>query len=88
MPLFWRAVCLLEVSCKLKVIAAVSDGASANRKFLKMHRNLDGEAGKSTTNRTINLYAPNGYIWFFADVPHLVKTVRNCIYHSGFGKTR
>ena len=88
MPLFWRAVCLLEVSCKLKVIAAVSDGASANRKFFRMHRNLDGEAGKSITYRTINLYAPNRFIWFFADVPHLVKTVRNCMYHSGFGKTR
>ena len=34
-PIFWRAVVTLELSCKLKVIAAVSDGASSNRPFFK-----------------------------------------------------
>ena len=33
--------------------------------------------------RTINLYSPGRYIWFFADLPHLMKTRRNCIAHSG-----
>ena len=26
------------------------------------------------------------FIYFFADAPHLVKTVRNCLYHSGSGR--
>ena len=41
MPTFWEAVAILEMKCGLKVIAAVSDGASPNRKFYKMHHLLD-----------------------------------------------
>ena len=37
---FWHAVCILEDTCNLHVIAAVSDGASSNRSFYKMHRNI------------------------------------------------
>ena len=33
MPLFWKVVAVLETTVKLKVIAAVNDGASPNRKF-------------------------------------------------------
>ena len=35
------------------------------------------------TYRTINLFEPKRYIWFFADAPHLLKTARNFIYHLG-----
>ena len=35
------------------------------------------------TYRTINLFEPKRYMCFFADNPHLLKTARNCIYHSG-----
>lgn len=31
MPLFWEAVCILESTCNLWVVAATSDGASPNR---------------------------------------------------------
>ena len=36
------------------------------------------------------LYQPSWYICFFADTPNLMKTTRNCMYHSGSGagKTR
>ena len=39
---------------------------------------------------TVNLYHPSRCICFFADAPHLMKTTRNCMYHSGSGagKTR
>lgn len=37
-PLFWKAVSILEISCKLKVIASVADGASTNRRFAKMNQ--------------------------------------------------
>jgi hypothetical protein len=40
MPLFWKVVAVLETTVKLKVIAAVNDGASPNRKFLSLHANL------------------------------------------------
>ena len=36
-PIFWSAVAILEITCNLKVIAAVADGASPNRKFFRMH---------------------------------------------------
>ena len=36
-PIFWRAVAILEITCNLKVIAAVADGASPNRMFFRMH---------------------------------------------------
>lgn len=85
MPLFWEAVCILETSCNLWVIATTSDGASPNRKFYRMHQPLDDNAGKDVCYRTINLYAPYRYIYFFSDAPHLVKTTRNCLHQSGSG---
>ena len=35
MPIFWEAVCILETTCNLWVIAATSDGASPNRRFYR-----------------------------------------------------
>ena len=84
-PLFWKAVGLLEMSCNLKVIGAVCDGASPNRKFIKMHSKIDGSGQKDVTYRTIYLYDRSRFIWFFSDYPHLIKTSRNCLFNSGFG---
>lgn len=36
--MFWQAVCILESACQLKVIASACDGASSNRKFIRMHK--------------------------------------------------
>ena len=44
MPLFWEAVCILETTCNLWVIATTSDGASPNRRFYRLHKPLDGDA--------------------------------------------
>ena len=41
---------------------------------------LDELNTKDVTYRTISLFEPKCYIWFFADDPHLLKTARNCIY--------
>ena len=38
---FWRAGSILELTSQLKVIAAVSDGASPNRKLYKIHKFMD-----------------------------------------------
>ena len=86
MPLFWQAVCILELTCKLWVIATTSDGASPNRSFFGLNRELDGNSGKPVTYRAVNLYARHRYIFFFSDAPHLIKTTRNCLAHSGSGK--
>ena len=48
-PLFWQAICLLETTCNLWVIVTVSDGASANRKFYKLHTNLSSDDSKEFT---------------------------------------
>lgn len=85
MPLFWEAVGVLELSCNLWVIAATSDGASPNRRFFRMHKDMDGNANGDVCYRTINVYAPHRYIYFFSDAPHLIKTTRNCLYSSGHG---
>jgi len=82
MTTFWEAIAILELTCQLPVIATVSDGASSNRKFYRMHQLLAGKEN-DVTHRTVNLFAPERYIWFFADAPHLMKTARNCISHSG-----
>ncbi|PFX11533.1 hypothetical protein AWC38_SpisGene24694 [Stylophora pistillata] len=46
MSLFWEGVCILETSCNLWVVAATSDGASPNRKFYRLLKELDGASGK------------------------------------------
>ena len=35
--------------------------------------------------KTLNLFAPSRFVYFFADSPHLLKTARNCLYNSGSG---
>ncbi len=84
MPIFWKAVSVLELSCNLWVCAAVSDGASANRKFYDLHVGLVGsDCSTDVVHKTVNLFDPSRFIYFFSDAPHLVKTARNCLFNSG-----
>ena len=86
MPLFWKAVSILELSCNLWVCATVSDGGSANRKFCELHAGLVGENNSTcVVHKTINLFVPTRHVYFFSDAPHLLKTARNCLYNSGTG---
>ena len=83
MPIFWRAVLYLE-KINLKVIGDTADGASPNRIFFRMHKNLDGDTGKEVIYRAKNIHAKDHrFIYFFAYVPHLIKTARNCLANSG-----
>lgn len=79
-PLFWQAVCLVE-QCGLKVIASTSDKASPNQKLYDMHGD-----GSEICYKTKNNYMRDRDIFFFSDVPHLIKTVRNNLFNSGSGK--
>ena len=85
LPIFWNCVFYLEKACNLWVLAVVSDGASANRKFYKLHRKIGDKTDNEVTHCVVNLYAKHRYIYFFADPPHLLKTSRNCLHNSGFG---
>ena len=86
MPIFWKAVLYLE-KFDLKVVSCTADGASPNRKFFRMHKALECKAGKDVVYRAKNIHAKeNRFMYFFCDVPHLIKTARNCISNSGSGR--
>lgn len=73
-PIVWHCIEHLEM-IGLKVLALVCDGASPNRKFYKMH--TDGTT--QLTYKVKNIYADQDRpIFFVSDVPHLLKTTRNC----------
>ena len=82
-PTFWETVPLLELTCKLRAIATLSDGASPNRKFYRMHEQISNTDDSNGVYHTINLYSPSRCILFLVDPPHLMKTTRNCKAHSG-----
>ena len=57
-------------------MATTFDGASVNRRLLKIH-GLGSNA--ELLYKVINPYAPEKrYLYFISDPPHLMKTVRNC----------
>ena len=81
--LAWKAIGYLEVYVGLKVIAMVSDKASANQSFYKMH---------PITKNGVSYKANNPFatdekreVYFFSDAPHLIKTLRNNLANSGSG---
>ena len=54
-----------------------------------MHKHLVGDSDTEIVYRTKNIYNKEmRFIHFFADVPHLMKTVRNFLFHSGSGRGR
>ena len=70
---FWDAVYRLERN-GLKVLAATADGASTNRRLIKLHSSKSGEV----VYKVVNPHSRDRrYLYFFADPPHLLKTVRN-----------
>ena len=78
-PLVWACIKRLE-TCGFKVLACTADGASCNRKFFKMH-----DQAASLVYKTVNIYSDDKRpLFFFSDVPHLMKTVRNC-WANSFG---
>lgn len=79
----WEAIERLE-RIGLKVMAVTADGASSNRKFFRMH----SSSGSTTCYKAVNPYAQERSVYFFSDVPHLIKTTRNCWSHSGANGTR
>ena len=74
-PIVWEAIRNIE-ECGLKVIVVTADGASPNRKLFKMHQGL---ASNKVVYKTLNPYSQDDReVYFMSDVPHLIKTTRNC----------
>ena len=80
----WEAIRQLEM-CGFSVIAVTADGASCNRRFFRQH--WLPEPGV-LVNSVPNRYGYPRSVFFFSDVPHLIKTARNCLSHSYPGSTR
>jgi len=89
-PVIWQSVRVLE-SIGFRVSAMVSDGASPNRRFFRLHEFVDG-SNKSLDGVVYwwwNRFDTTRKIYFFSDVPHLMKTLRNNFENShGHNKTR
>ena len=86
-PHLWKAISICEIN-SLKVLAVTCDGASPNRKLLRMHfpmaKENDINPDADVTYKTINLLSKKKqFIYFISDVPHLIKTARNCLPNSG-----
>lgn len=77
--ILWEAVEILELDTGLKVLFITSDGASPNRRFIRLHANNQN----GIVYRSANRYADDGrHIYFISDAPHLLKTARNCMSNS------
>ena len=63
-----------------------SDGASSNRTMYRMHAKMNNtNSDKGVIYKTKNIHADdNRDIFFMCDQPHILKTARNNIVHSGF----
>ena len=73
--IFWEAVGSLELM-GFKVMALTYDGLSVNRRLFRLHNPT--ATPDDIVYKTLNPYADDGrYVYFFADPPHLMKTVRN-----------
>ena len=57
LPIFWEALSILELTANLQIIATCCDGASPKRHLFRLHKEIDGNAGKDVTYRTIKLFA-------------------------------
>ncbi len=75
-PLAWETVQRLEM-CGFKVLAAICDGASNNRHFIHMHNTAKGSLMHKTKN-PFSRDPDRRFLYFVSDVPHLMKTARNC----------
>lgn len=82
----WKVIGALERS-GLPVIAFVCDGSSVNRAFIKKNKPATPHPSGVTFD-TWNKCARNRKLFFISDVPHLLKTIRNCMLNSRWDKLK
>ena len=63
-----------------RVMALICDGASTNRRLWKLHN----EGKSDIIYKVDNVFASDAprSLYFIADPPHLLKTIRNCWWSS------
>ena len=71
----------------LTVLCIVADGASNNRHFFRLH-SISKFHKSGVTYKAPNVYSQGEFVYFVADPPHLIKTVRNAWYNSRLNGTR
>ena len=73
--ILWKAVEILEVDLDLNVLFITGDGASPNRRFIRLH---EGDGNQSVVHHAENAFSEESRaIYFISDPPHLMKTTRN-----------
>ena len=73
-PLVWEVIEALELY-NIPVVSLTCDGAKSNRRFYRMCMGTE-------LNKTHNPFRTDNDLYFFCDVPHLLKTARNCFSNS------
>ena len=76
-PIIWEAITIVQLTVGLKVLFICCDGASPNRKFFTLH-----SAIRDKDTYFVKNPVTEENIYFISDVPHLLKTVRNCFSNS------
>ncbi|XP_052130814.1 uncharacterized protein LOC127751374 [Frankliniella occidentalis] len=84
----WKVIGALERS-GIAVVAFVCDGSSTNRAFIKKHKACDTDQDPNDiVYCTWNKCARGRKLFFISDVPHLLKTIRNCMLNSRWDKLK
>ncbi len=82
-PLLWDVIRHLECA-GFKVITVTGDKAAPNRRLFRMHYSKSSPPD-TVVHKVLNPYSEDKrFIYLFSDVPHLIKTVRNC-WSNSFG---
>lgn len=76
----WEVIGALERS-GVPIIAFICDGFSTNRAFIRMHKPVT-ILPSGVIFDTVNKAARDRVLYFISDVPHLLKTLRNCFMNS------
>ena len=76
-PLAWEVIEALEFYY-IPVVSLTSDGAKPNRKFYSLCQ----KKSKEVPYKTFSPFREGEDVFFFCDVPHLLKTSRNCFSNS------
>ena len=76
----WHAIGMLAL-IGLQVISVVADGVPNNRRFIRMHKVPKFQCS-DVTYKAPNITNPDNLVYFMADPPHLIETVRNAWYNS------
>ena len=78
----WDVIEACELA-DVKIIVIVGDGHGTNHAFFNMHTPLHPALPSGVVYQTLNVFAVDRPIFFFTDLPHVLKTIRNCFANSG-----